>query len=64
MVSGQQEDSVTYRIAIFAAQFGPLGKELRPQAARELFEFSRRHNETTDALLSRLHALRIRDTRN
>eukprot|EP00959_Pyramimonas_sp_CCMP1952_P422729 8855465-Pyramimonas_sp.AAC.1 len=64
MVNGQQEDAVTYLIANLATQFGPLGEESRLQVTCELFEFSRRCNETTDALLSQFLTRRLRATHN
>ena len=52
-INGEQVDPVTYLLTNLATQFAPLGGESRLQATRELFEFSRRRSETTDALLSR-----------
>ena len=60
VVNGQDADAASSLLSALASQFEPLGEEIRPWATRGLFEFTRNHDESTDALLGRFLTLRFR----
>ena len=59
-VNGQQVDPITYLLHELSQRFAPLDDELRLRATQDLLGFSRRGNETVDALISRFEIVRQR----
>ena len=59
-VNGQQVDPITYLLHGLSQRFAPLDDELRLRATQDLLGFSRRGNETVDALISRFEIVRQR----
>ena len=60
IVNGQEVDPITYLLHGLAQRFAPLDDELRLRATQDLLGFSRRGNESVDALISRFEIVRQR----